>query len=257
MAKKVQPTEPQQANLTPQQLQAAIPKLRRRIAELKEIDLSSIQQRREPRIIALEQKYVDTLGDIFGTGTVEFHRYAIWRLDSHEPSLSETRESYERGIARAVSNLETIVECSKKSSLISMRPRKPPSHVPLKPCRCREIERNAGRLISDGHYANAVEDGCKVLDGLVKIRSGRFDLTGTDLMNTVFSPKSPVLRFNALKTESDRSEQQGMMRLYAGTVLALRNPRAHEIMQDDPEQALDYIGLLSLLAKALDRTERV
>jgi hypothetical protein len=29
------------------------------------------------------------------------------------------------------------------------------------------------------------------------------------------------------------------------------------LIQDDPEQALEYIGFLSLLAKALDRTERV
>jgi uncharacterized protein (TIGR02391 family) len=91
---------------------------------------------------------------------------------------------------------------------------------------------------------------------LVKMRSGRDDISGTDLMKTVFSPRAPVLRFNDLKTDTDRSEQQGMMYLYAGAVLALRNPRAHEIIEDDPEQALEYIAFLSLLAKSLDRTKR-
>ena len=76
-------------------------------------------------------------------------------------------------------------------------------------------------------------------------------------MQTVFSPKTPVLRFNQLTTETDKSEQQGMMFLYAGAMLALRNPRAHELMQDDPEQAIEYLSLLSMLAKALDRAERV
>jgi hypothetical protein len=47
-----------------------------------------------------------------------------------------------------------------------------------------------------------------------------------------------------------------MMFLYAGAMLALRNPRAHKLIEDIPEQALEYIGFLSLLAKALDRANK-
>jgi uncharacterized protein (TIGR02391 family) len=120
-----------------------------------------------------------------------------------------------------------------------------------------ELARTVVTLFNDGHYSNAVEDACKILDGLVKIRSGRDDLSGTDLMQTVFSPKNPILKFNDLRTETDRSEQQGMMFLFAGAMLALRNPRAHGILQDEPDTALEYIGLVNLLARALDRSTRV
>ena len=113
------------------------------------------------------------------------------------------------------------------------------------------------KLFADGHYSNAVEDACKVLDGLVKVKSLRFDLSGTELMQTAFSPKAPVLKFNDQTNDSEKSEQQGMMFLYAGAMLALRNPRAHQVMQDNPEQALEYIGLLSMLANALDRATKV
>jgi uncharacterized protein (TIGR02391 family) len=119
-----------------------------------------------------------------------------------------------------------------------------------------EIERAVAKLFRDGHYANAVEDACKVLDGLVKIRSGRYDISGTELMQNVFSPKNPVLKFSDLQTQTEQSEQQGMMFLYAGAMLALRNPRAHEIIEDDPEKALEYIAFLSLLAKSLDKAKR-
>ena len=68
--------------------------------------------------------------------------------------------------------------------------------------------------------------------------------------------KSSVLRFADTVRESGASEQQGMMFLYAGAMLALRNPRAHEIIEDDPEKALEYIAFLSLLAKSLDKTKR-
>jgi hypothetical protein len=47
-----------------------------------------------------------------------------------------------------------------------------------------------------------------------------------------------------------------MMFLFAGAMLALRNPRAHELMKDDPEQALEYIAFLSMLAKSLDRATK-
>ena len=95
------------------------------------------------------------------------------------------------------------------------------------------------------------------MNGFVKIRSGRDELDGTDLMLKVFGGKEPVLRFNELKDDSDRSEQQGMMHLFAGAMMGLRNPRAHKLIQDDPERALEYVAFISLLAKILDECQRV
>src|SRR3989304_5432715 len=116
----------------------------------------------------------------------------------------------------------------------------------------RLIITGIAKLFQDGHYTNAVEDACKILEGLVKMRSMRFDLSGTDLMQAVFSVKNPILSFNDLQTETDKSEQQGMMFLYAGAMLALRNPRAHSLKVDDPENALDVILFINLLLKSLD-----
>jgi hypothetical protein len=46
------------------------------------------------------------------------------------------------------------------------------------------------------------------------------------------------------------------MFLYVAATLALRNPRAHGLVQDHPDAALDYVAFVSLLAKALDRAKR-
>ena len=75
-------------------------------------------------------------------------------------------------------------------------------------------------------------------------------------MNTVFSPKSPILRFNDGVSESDKSEQQGMMHLFTGAMLAFRNPRAHQIVADNPENALEILSFLSFLSKAADRARK-
>jgi uncharacterized protein (TIGR02391 family) len=80
--------------------------------------------------------------------------------------------------------------------------------------------------------------------------------TAIKKIQNVFSPKSPILKFNSLQSETEKSEQQGMVFLYAGAMLAFRNPRAHQIIEDDPEKALEYIAFLSLLAKSLNKAER-
>ncbi len=47
-----------------------------------------------------------------------------------------------------------------------------------------------------------------------------------------------------------------MMHLYEGAMLALRNPRAHKLVEDDPERAMEFIAFISLLAKLLDGTQK-
>lgn len=262
-AKRSQPEPPRSANLTPIQMKNAIPGLKRRISELRAIDVNSIQDRGEARFGALEQKIDSTLVDIFGNNTIEYQRFAIDSLDTASWSaygtpINEIREGYQRGIEHAISSLQSVIDLfeekiSDQGETPVGRAIRALGELELHP----DIERAVSKLFRDEHYSNAVEDACKVLDGLVKIRSGRHDLSGTELMQFVFSPKNPVLKFSDLKTQTEQSEQQGMMFLYAGAMLALRNPRAHEIIEDDPEKALEYIAFLSLLAKSLNKTMRV
>ena len=75
-------------------------------------------------------------------------------------------------------------------------------------------------------------------------------------MQTVFAPDSPVLKFNALADASDKDEQRGFMMMFIGAVAGLRNPRAHKLIKDDPERALEFIAFVSLLAKLLDGAKK-
>lgn len=264
MTRKPKREEPRQAHLTTEQMRAAIPRLQKRIEELNEIDVNTIHQRGDSRFTSLEQKIDGTLVDIFGHGTVEYNRYSIWGLDTashnvmYKTPMHEIREGYKRGLDRAVSNLQTIIELFEEKlgaapESPAHRARRAFGDLDLHP----EIVRASAKLFENGHYSNAVGEACKVLNHLVQMRSGETDQSGTPMMQRVFSANNPILRFNNLLSQSDKDEQQGMMFLYSGAMLALRNPRAHELVEDDPEQAVQYIGLLSLLAKALDRTTKV
>ena len=77
------------------------------------------------------------------------------------------------------------------------------------------------------------------------------------LMTEVFSKDNPILAFNKLGNRSDLDEQQGIMHLFQGAVLAIRNPRGHDFPDDSAERAMEYISFISMLAKFVNESRRV
>lgn len=261
MAKQKQP-ELREANLSLQQMEMAIPKIDRRIGDLQSFDVDVINDRRDPKIDTLEKSLDALLVSIFGAGTVEYKRYhgQVTRLDTasinmlHSTPIREVQEGLRRGIARAKGHLEEIKklfleELGDAGQTSTGKTLKAYEGLELHPA----IERAAGKLFRDGHYANAVEDAVKALNALVRLNSGVDDKDGTALMEYVFSAKNPILKFNSLFDASENDEQRGFMMMFSGAVVGLRNPRAHKIIKDDPEMALEFIAFISLLTKMADK----
>jgi len=250
--------------LSPDEMRSGIAKLKRRIDNLKEFDPKVASSGSDPNIQALESSIASTLESVFGPGTTDFKRYlAATSLDTTTytmsvfgddsgTSVAEIRQGLSEGKERAIALLEQAVrtleeELDDLGESASGRALQAYEGLDLH----AEIERASGKLYRGGHYANAIEDSMKALNNLVRLRSG-LEIDGTTLMETVFSVNKPILKFNSLADESDRNEQKGFMMLFSGAVSGLRNPRAHKIIQDDPERALEFIAFVSLLAKLLD-----
>ena len=92
----------------------------------------------------------------------------------------------------------------------------------------RDLLKVSEKLFADGHHARAVEEAYKYLNNLVKARSGRTSLDGAPLMRTVLSANSPILKLNPGASTSEKDEQQGYMDICAGSMIGIRNPRAHD-----------------------------
>lgn len=261
---KIKSPEYVEANLSLQQMQSAISKIDRRITDLDNFDVSAVTSRGDGSISALEQQLDNLLVLIFGSNTVEYKRYKrpVTDLDRAPINMNGTpiqvvRDGLTKGITSSKAALMAIKkgfdeELEDAGMTSSGRTLKAYEGLELHP----EIELAVGTLYKNGHYANAVEDAAKALNALVRLRSGIEDKDGTSLMEASFSPKSPILKFNSLTDLSDIDEQKGFMMMFSGAVAGLRNPRAHKIIKDDPEMALEFIAYISLLAKLVDKSTK-
>jgi uncharacterized protein (TIGR02391 family) len=253
------------AVLSAEQIKRAIPALDRRITELKALNVEQLSETDGDNILnGFAQKINSTLREIFGADTIEYKEYEVASLCGYQMILMITSNSpdpnafprrlprIKKQVATAVSKLETAREIlgerlAPDDPAVGNRVFRAYEGLELHP----EITRAASKLYLDGHYAEAVEAAVKALNGFVRFRSGS-DLDGTKLMESVFSPNGPILKFNAMADQSDKDEQRGFMMMFSGAVAGLRNPRAHKFIQDDPERALEFIAYVSLLAKLLD-----
>jgi hypothetical protein len=54
---------------------------------------------------------------------------------------------------------------------------------------------------------------------------------------------------------SEKDEQKGYQFLFAGSILAIRNPRGHEYaLVDSPDTCLDHLGFASQLLRRLEKS---
>ncbi|MGN6382296.1 MAG: TIGR02391 family protein [Dyella sp.] len=108
-------------------------------------------------------------------------------------------------------------------------------------------------FFDDGHYAESTFEAFKYLDKVVQGLAGS-NKSGEKLMMDVFSESSPTLKLTPLNTQSEQDEQRGFKFLFSGGVIAIRNPRGHEVDQmDDVDTCLDHLAFVSLLIRRLEQ----
>ncbi len=237
-----------------------IARLKRRIEEVKALDPRTFQYD-DQRIRTADQNIKADILELFGPRSPEFHEHQYHAI-SHGPQNmedgpSERQQQFAQGIPQTLALLEGLVAKLEERKAEHAESPTDRAHAAFEGLNLHSrIATVATDLYRDGHYRNAVLDASVALVNYVKEKSREHVLDGANLMRTVFSPNKPVLAFNVLADQSDRDEQEGLMHLFEGAVLAFRNPRAHDLDADSPEDAMEYLAFLSLLAKRLDRATR-
>lgn len=110
------------------------------------------------------------------------------------------------------------------------------------------------KLFDDGHYAEATFEAFKFIDKVVQKHS-KVSESGMKLMMQVFDEAKPLLKLTTLSNSSEIDEQKGYRFLFSGAVMAIRNPRGHEVnVSDDPDTCLDHLAFASLLLRRLEQS---
>lgn len=108
-------------------------------------------------------------------------------------------------------------------------------------------------LFDDGHYSEATFEACKFLDTFVGKHAPKTK-SGEARMLAAFNESSPIVMLTGMSKDSEVNEQRGYKFLFAGTMIAIRNPRGHDhSMVDDPGTCLDHLGLVSALLRRLNQ----
>lgn len=102
-------------------------------------------------------------------------------------------------------------------------------------------------------FPGAVFSAYKRVLNTVKEKSGNTREDGIALVTSVFNPKHPLLKTNLVDMTGDVSIQEGIMHLFMGAVLSIRNIFAHkDVYLTDTDATLEYLSFASFLCKILD-----
>lgn len=149
-----------------------------------------------------------------------------------------------------VSVFEKIVRSASRWTYVES----PPS-APIHPFDVRNIHpflpNDVKILFDNGHYSQSTFEAFKFVDTEVA-RIAASSGSGYNLMMAAFSDTKPLIMLTPCVTTTDKDEQRGFQFLFAGAVVAIRNPRGHKhSVHDSPDECLDHLGLASLLLRRI------
>jgi len=257
----VDPGPPVIKQFTAAEIDRAIPRLRRRIAEVQQL-LKDRVRSSDARVEEVVGRIREDILAIFGPESPQYrtHRY----LSIHHGTMymgmpdHEFQAQFQEGIPQTVTTIEGLIRTLEERRVDLGADPGAPARAALEGADLHpEIASAAMPTFRNAHYREAVVNAAIALGDLVKAKSGRADLDGVPLMQQAFSRNGPILAFNDLADRADLDEQEGMMHLFEGAIMALRNPRAHALDPDNPDDARDILTFLSYLAKCLDRARKV
>lgn len=153
----------------------------------------------------------------------------------------------EDGRIEAATKTQTLTQAQKRAHKLRRELQNRRVHPDvLRFCRAELLEDN---------YFHAVFEATKSVADKIREKS-RLDEDGSRLADMAFGGERPRLAFNTLQTQTERTEQAGLMNLIKGLFGTFRNITAHEPRIKwtiDEEDALDMLSLASLIHRRLDK----
>jgi uncharacterized protein (TIGR02391 family) len=109
-------------------------------------------------------------------------------------------------------------------------------------------------LITENYFHSVFEAVKSIAEEIRK--KTNLTLDGAELLDKAFSISNPLLKINALQTETEQSEQKGFTNLIKGVFGMFRNTTAHSpkiVWTITEDEALDIMTTISLIHKKINK----
>ena len=192
-------------------------------------------------------KFIEaSLNPISHTGETKRDRYDYLFEEVNKVLLLTGLEVTKEGVLREAVKAKTLDEVDRRVNNLRKQLYNRAIH--------REVEKYCIKDYLRKDYYDTVFEAAKGLAERVRIITG-LTTDGGALFQTAFSQNTPHLFFNALKTDSEKSEFAGLKELLQSIFHLVRNPAAHTPKVNwkiDETKALDILTLISFAHKYLD-----
>lgn len=256
--KSNQPPPLHHRNFTIEEIDSAIVKINRRIKDVEGLDSTKIRFD-DPQVHIVQSNIRNSVLEIFGENSPEYreHRYITIWAGGHVINESDhkSQQKFVAGISRTIAILRGLISRleEKREDLGDASPQvgSPDFWSDIHP----KIAAVAKVRYESNQFADAVEAAFKeinsIMKDIVKRNTGK-ELDGASLMRTALSPKDPIICLDDLSTETGKNIQEGYMEIFAGAMIGIRNPKAHDNINITDNRARHFIYLTSLLMHKID-----
>lgn len=158
-------------------------------------------------------------------------------------------EFKENGIFSPTSVTATISEAEQKANRFKSKLEQRNVHAKI-------YEYCKAELLAE-NYFHSVFEAVKSIAETIRQKTGLLH-DGSELIDTAFSLKKPLIKINDLSTETKESEHKGLANLIKGVFGMFRNTTAHApkiIWAISENDALDIMSTISLIHRKLENRE--
>lgn len=120
------------------------------------------------------------------------------------------------------------------------------------------ISSHAESLFANGYHRDAIRHEAQDLLTEIADRSGRTDMDGQSLVQSVLADDKPALAFNERRTARQRNEHASFRYLLLGITTGVRNIYSHDVRSDvSRDEAAMWLALMGRLRNQVERLDSV
>ncbi|OMD36342.1 TIGR02391 family protein [Paenibacillus odorifer] len=103
-------------------------------------------------------------------------------------------------------------------------------------------------------FSESIIDAIYFLSNLIRDKTG-LESDGASLIGQAFGGTQPLIKVNAMQTESEINVQKGLEQILRGMYQAIRNPRSHDKFDDSQKEADAIITFIDYLCSVIDQSK--